>query len=65
MSVPTHQTVDGIKEDWAALIASGIFTLGEPCHPHTLKKYVVRDGEIQHWYMVENPPRGITTETTE
>lgn len=47
VSVPTHRSVGGIKEDWAALIASGELTLGEPCHPHTLKKYIIKNGEIQ------------------
>lgn len=47
VSVPTHKTVERIKEDWQKMIESGELTLGEPCYPHTIKKYRVKDGEIQ------------------
>ena len=47
VSVPTHKTVEHIKEDWQKMIESGELTLGEPCYPHTIKKYRVKDGEIQ------------------
>ncbi len=47
VSVPTHRTVEGIKEDWDKLIESGELTLGEPCHPQKLTRYTVKDGELQ------------------
>lgn len=47
ISVPVHRTIQGVKEDWKQMIASGELTLGEPCHPQTITKYKVRDGELE------------------
>ena len=47
ISVPTHRTVEGIKEDWTKMIQSGELTLGEPCYPHTITRYSIKDGELK------------------
>ncbi len=47
VSVPTHRTVVGIKEDWGKMLEAGELTLGQPCFPQQLKKYAVKDGELQ------------------
>ena len=47
LSVPTHRTVEGVKEDWKQMITSGELTLGEPCHPQTIAKYKVKNGELE------------------
>ena len=47
VSVPTHRTVEGIKEDWDNTIKEGELTLGEPCYPHTLIRYTAKGGELQ------------------
>ena len=39
VSVPTHSTVQQIKEDYSEMIANGTLTLGEPCHPNILVRY--------------------------
>jgi hypothetical protein len=41
ITVPTHRSVEGIKEDWAKMISEGQLTLGELCAPYTLKKNVI------------------------
>ena len=46
VSVPTHRTVEGVKQDWNSLIELGELSLGEPCYTHTLIKCVVKDGEL-------------------
>jgi len=38
--------VEGIKEDWDNMIKEGELTLGEPCYPHTLIRYTVKEGEL-------------------
>ena len=48
ISVPTHRTVEGVKEDWGKMIQSGEVTLGEPCYPHTITQYSIEDGELKH-----------------
>lgn len=47
VSVPKHRTAEGIRKDLVNMIESGELTLGEPCYPQKLKKYVVKDGELQ------------------
>jgi len=48
VSVPTHRTVEEIKEDWDNMVKEGELTLGEPCYPHTLiRRYTVKGGELQ------------------
>ena len=47
ISVPVHRTVEGVKNDWKEMIEKGELTLGEPCYPHTLRKYTIQNGELQ------------------
>ena len=47
VSVPTHRTEKGVKDDWQKMIESGEFTLGEPCYPHKLIRYTVHNGELK------------------
>ena len=47
ISVPTHRTAEGVKEDWKQMIASGELTLAEPCHHQTITKYKVKNGELE------------------
>ena len=46
MSAPTHRTVEGIKQDWHDMIESGELSLGEPCNPHTLTRYTIKEGAL-------------------
>ena len=47
VSVPTHQSTEAIKQDWAKMIAEDELTLGEPCAPHTLTKLAIVNGELK------------------
>ena len=47
VSVPTHQSTEANKQDWAKMIAEGELTLGEPCAPHTLTKLAIVNGELK------------------
>ena len=40
ISVPTHSTVEQIKENCSQMMADGTLTLGEPCHPHLMESTV-------------------------
>ena len=46
VSVPTHQSTEAIKQDWAKMTAEGELTLGEPCGPHTRLEYTTSRGNI-------------------
>ena len=46
VSVPTHSTVQQIKENYSEMIANGTLTLGEPCHPHVLVRYTTSGGTL-------------------
>ena len=48
ISVPVHKSVRGIKDDWEGMINNGELSLGEPCFPHTLTRYSIKEGQIQH-----------------
>ena len=45
--MPTHSTVAEIKEDWNKMIADGTLSLGEPCHPHIVVRYITSGGATQ------------------
>ena len=42
ISVPTHRTAEGIKEDWTAMINEGKLTLGEPCCPSKIIRQSIK-----------------------
>ena len=46
VSVPSRRTVESIKQDWAKMIESGELTLGEPCYPHTITRYSLKNGQL-------------------
>lgn len=46
ISVPTHGSEVGIKDDWKNMI-EGELCLREPCNSHTIIKYTTRAGELE------------------
>ena len=46
ISVPTHSTVEQIKDSCGQMIADGTLTLGEPCHPHLMVRYTTSGGAL-------------------
>ena len=46
ISVPSNPTPKSIKKSWTDMIESGELSLGEPCTPYTLTKYVTREGVV-------------------
>ena len=46
ISVRTHRSLDGIKQDWGEIIANDELTLGEQYYPCTIIKFKVVDGEL-------------------
>ena len=46
ISVPTHSTVEQIKENCSQMIVDGTLTLGEPCHPHLMVRYTTSGGVL-------------------
>ena len=48
MSVPTHQTIEQVKEEWQQMVNDGQLSLCEPCYPQTLVKYHIENGELKH-----------------
>ena len=47
ISVPTHPTVKEIKDEWQNMLNDGELTLGEPCHPQTITRISIADGELK------------------
>ena len=47
ITMPTHRSEEGIKNDWNDMIKDGELCLGEPCNPHTITKYTTRGGELE------------------
>ncbi len=47
ISVPTHPTATEIKKEWQNMLRNGQLTLGEPCHPQTITKMLIMDGEVK------------------
>jgi len=39
VSVPTHQTIEQVKEEWKQMVKDGQLSLGESCYLQTLVKY--------------------------
>ena len=46
ISVPTHPTVQEIKDEWTYMISNGELTLGEPCHPQSIFRLSIKSGEL-------------------
>ena len=47
ISVPVHKSVKCIKDDWESMINNEELSLGEPCFPHTLTRYSIKEGQLQ------------------
>ena len=46
-AVPSNPTVKKVKEAWANMITTGMYTLGEPCAPYSLTHYDVQSGKLE------------------
>ena len=46
VSIPCNPTPKSIKKSWSDMIESGELSLGEPCTPYTLTKYITREGIV-------------------
>ena len=46
ISVLVHKSVKGIKDDLEGMINNGQLSLGEPCFPHMLTKYSIKEGQL-------------------